>query len=64
MECASMSLRWSADPAVEVVPGDQASAMFRELRHRYVMSVQRACPRLAVAAAFTDWLASTAPSSA
>lgn len=61
LECASMSLRWSWIPAVEVVPADQASAMFRELRDRYVTSVQRACPRLAVAAAFKDWLASTAP---
>lgn len=54
-ECMSMSLRWSADPSVEIVGLAEAEIMFRSLRDRYVVGVERVCPWLAHVPAFERW---------
>lgn len=55
-ECMSMSLRWTADPSVEIVRLAEAESLFRELRDRYSATVERVCPWLAHHPAFKRWL--------
>jgi len=54
-ECVSMSLNWTAEPSVELLPLAEAERMFRALRDRYCSAVDRVCPWLAATSAFEQW---------
>lgn len=55
LECVSLSLRWSPDPVIEVMGSADLERMLCSLRDRYLIAVDRVCPVLALAPAFSVW---------